>query len=222
MKECDKDWGYGFRGSLLSRLAAASLHAGETELALEAIETRRRQESQSILPLESSSIVRGLLRNGLVEEGWAVIDDELELPLSSYLPPYLSTSSAKARSPVKKDDKKEDLIKHRAGTLSSIVTRYFHQGEPKESLRALKKLEELGIFLILEEISTDIVIQNVDIPWERMEEAAVVCNSKMKNSDSTFDGDFRDDVSKVMAKFPRIPSPVEEGESGIESKMLAP
>ena len=81
--ECDEHWGYGFRGSLLSRLAVAALHMKEVDVAMRAIEARRTHERASMKPLESAAIVRGLMRAQKVDAGWNVLEDELALPLES-------------------------------------------------------------------------------------------------------------------------------------------
>jgi hypothetical protein len=75
------DFGYGFRGSLLARLAVAALHMGNHEISNEAIQLRRTEYRSSMLPMESAAIIRGLLRNHNVTEALNVLYDELHLPL---------------------------------------------------------------------------------------------------------------------------------------------
>lgn len=75
------DFGYGFRGSLLARLAVAALHMANNDITNEAIQLRRTEYRSSMLPMESAAIVRGLLRNHNVTEALNVLHDELHLPL---------------------------------------------------------------------------------------------------------------------------------------------
>jgi pentatricopeptide repeat protein len=169
--ECDEHWGYGFRGSLLSRLAVAALHMNEVEIARRAIETRHVYERPSMQPYESAAIVRGLMRTGNVEEAWEVLDDELRLPMDGCA---LDSSDAQQK------------LKHRAKALSSIATRHFYQGEPYVAAKALFKLGELG-FAIDESHMTD---GELDMPWTKLVAAAETChrtlagNHVMKHPDS--------------------------------------
>ena len=77
----DQSFAYGYRGSLLSRLAVASLHLQNYDIAKRCIIERRISHRSSMLPLESAAIVRGLLRCHHSEEAWEVLEDELSLPL---------------------------------------------------------------------------------------------------------------------------------------------
>jgi hypothetical protein len=191
--ECDEHWGYGFRGTLLSRLAVAALHSNDVDLALEAIQTRHIHERPSMQPFESAGIVRGLLRAGLKEEGWAVLEDELRLPLEG-----TALDREEAR----------EAIKHRAHALSSIATRYFYQAEPEESEKALQKLGELGSFVG----ESHLGFEDLKMPWVRLEAAALECNSKMNDDD-----DRRELVWEAMAEFP---CPGGEEECSLESYFL--
>jgi hypothetical protein len=83
LKKAINIWGYCFRGSLLSRLAVATLHLSELDIALDAIETRRVYERQAIQSHELAVIVRGLIRNGKVDEARDVLEDKLRLPMDS-------------------------------------------------------------------------------------------------------------------------------------------
>ena len=62
MDEVDESFGFGFRGSLLARLAVAALHmsnegAATCEIAARAIEIRKTEYKSSMLPMESSAII---------------------------------------------------------------------------------------------------------------------------------------------------------------------
>ena len=81
LEEVDEDFAYGYRGSLLSRLAVAALHMNNHELARKAMDVRRVEYRPSMLPLESAAIIRGLLRVHNVSDALEVLDDELSLPL---------------------------------------------------------------------------------------------------------------------------------------------
>ena len=79
--ECDIGFAYGYRGSLLARLAVAALHFGNTEVARRAITIRRLEYRPSMMPMESAAIIRGLLRVHKATEAMEVLHDELALPL---------------------------------------------------------------------------------------------------------------------------------------------
>ena len=79
--ECDEGFSYGYRGSLLARLAVAALHIGNTDCARRSIEVRRRDHRASMLPLEGAAIIRGLLRVHNVSDALEILDDELSLPM---------------------------------------------------------------------------------------------------------------------------------------------
>lgn len=81
LDECGVDFAYGFRGSLLARLAVAALHVGNHEVARRAIAVRRVEYRSSMLPMESAAIIRGLLRTKNATEAMEVLHDELKLPL---------------------------------------------------------------------------------------------------------------------------------------------
>ena len=201
--ECDEHWGYGFRGTLLSRLAVAALHTGDVELAKQAIDTRRIHERPSMQPFESASIVRGLFRADLKEEAWVVLEDELRLPLPGT---SLKTSE------------NQELIKSRAHALSSIATRFFHHDQPDESKKSLKKLKELGQVVA----ESNIAFNDLKMPWIRLEAAALECNKKSTTSSSTKGAtkeDLRDYVWTAMAEFP---CPDGEEECSLDSYILTP
>jgi hypothetical protein len=79
--ECDVGFAYGYRGSLLARLAVAALHFGNHVVAHRAIEIRRIEYRSSMLPMESAAIIRGLLRVHNATDALAMLHDELSLPL---------------------------------------------------------------------------------------------------------------------------------------------
>jgi hypothetical protein len=79
--ECDVDFAYGYRGSLLARLAVGALHFGNHDVARRAITIRRLEYRPSMMPMESAAIIRGLLRTQNATEAMEILDDELALPL---------------------------------------------------------------------------------------------------------------------------------------------
>mmetsp|Transcript_18801 Transcript_18801/g.37913 ORF Transcript_18801/g.37913 Transcript_18801/m.37913 type:complete len:364 (+) Transcript_18801:59-1150(+) len=160
---CDEHWGFGYRGSLLSRLAVAALHCGETDIASRAIETRRVYERPSMQPHESAAIVKGLMRVGQVEQAWEVLDDELRLPMQGL--------SLQAES-------SQEVLKQRAHALSSIASRHFHQGEPYVAARALSELGKLG------SVITEAHMKNGDLemPWSKLVTAATVCTELLNKN----------------------------------------
>lgn len=80
LNEVDPSFAYGYRGSLLARLAVAALHMSEHDSARKAIELRRKEHRKSILPMESAAIIRGLLRVHNVTDAMTILQDELPLP----------------------------------------------------------------------------------------------------------------------------------------------
>ena len=81
LEEVDVSFAFGYRGSLLARLAVAALHLSNNELARKAIEERRLNHRSAMLPMESSAIIRGLLRVHNVTDAINILEDELSLPL---------------------------------------------------------------------------------------------------------------------------------------------
>lgn len=80
LEQTDDSFAYGFRGSLLARLTVAALHMNNHELALKALEERRTKHKESILPLESAAIIRGLLRVHNTTDAQQILQEELSLP----------------------------------------------------------------------------------------------------------------------------------------------
>mmetsp|Transcript_128071 Transcript_128071/g.370678 ORF Transcript_128071/g.370678 Transcript_128071/m.370678 type:complete len:368 (+) Transcript_128071:33-1136(+) len=193
MDQCDEHWGFGYRGSLLSRLAVAALHCRETDLAMRAIQTRRIYERPSMLPYESAAIVRGLMRVDMVEEGWEVLQDELRLPM-----PGTNLQS----------DASREILKHRARALSSIASRHFYNGEPYVAAQALSELGSLGEFIEKSGLDSE----EIDIPWARLVTAASKCGEivnengwDVKHFDGRFlvlQADLAELVWEAMGKFP--------------------
>lgn len=151
--ECDENWGYGFRGSLLSRLAVAALHMNAVDVAKSAIRARRVSERPSMQPYESAAIVRGLMRANLVDKAWIVLEDELRLPMEG----------ADLTTPENKE-----ILKHRAGALASIASRHFYKGEPFVAAQALESLGSLGDWIEESLMGSE----ELKLPWSRLINAA--------------------------------------------------
>jgi hypothetical protein len=81
LDDCDEGFAYGYRGSLLARLAVAAMHLGDNESARRAIEARRLYHRPAMMPMESAAIIRGLLRVQNTTDALEILDDELSLPL---------------------------------------------------------------------------------------------------------------------------------------------
>jgi hypothetical protein len=156
---CEDNSFYGFRGSLLSRLAVAALHIGEQDIAFNAIETRHIYERPTIMPHESAAIVRGLMRVHQIDRAWEVLEDELRLPLEG----------SQLDSPAN-----QELLKHRALSLVSITSRLFFEGEPYVAARACLKLQDMGPLIG----KANIPIEEFDMPWARLMQAATECNKR--------------------------------------------
>jgi len=188
--ECDKNWGYGFRGSVLSRLAVAALHMNQHSIARKAIQNRRVHERPSMQPHESAAIVRGLFRLHKVEEGWQILEDELRLPMPGM---QLSNTASK------------ELLKHRAYALINIASRHFHEGKPHIAALACEKMIELGPLIKESALSED----ELSIPWGRLVDAASECNRKVDDSNDgstnvaiKLSSDLVDCVLNAKAAFP--------------------
>jgi len=193
--ECDEDWGYGVRGSLLSRTAVAALHMGELEIATRAIQTRRIKERASMQPYEGAAIVRGLMRVQQVDQAWDVLEDELRLPLQG-----TDWNSAE----------NQDVLKHRARVLASIVSRHFHSGEPHLASRALESLGAMGNLLEESHMESG----NLHLPWSRLVNAALDCQVNPEEECSVdLPSDLSELVFDVIAAFP---CPGGEEECGLD------
>ena len=80
VNEVDDHFAYGFRGSLLARLAVGALHMNSNDIARDVIDVRKEYHRDSMLPMESAAIIRGLLRIHNVTDALDILDDELAVP----------------------------------------------------------------------------------------------------------------------------------------------
>lgn len=188
--EVDEHFAYGYRGSLLSRLAVAAMHMNDHEMAMKAIETRHTQHFASMLPLESAAIVRGLLRIHQVSDALNVLHDELSLPLPG--------------TPVNTPEAQE-RIKHRVLAMTSVISRHFFELEPHMAVDYCHKISELGPIVKESGLTTE----TLQMPWLRLIKGAAKCESARRAG--TLKGKIREEelpcnlvysVLEVMAAYP--------------------
>lgn len=168
--EVDEGFAYGFRGSLLARLAVAALHMDSNDIARDAIKVRKIEHRCSMMPMESAAIIRGLLRIHNITDAIEVLDDELSLPLEG-------TSMS---SPENKEK-----IKQRALSIASIASRHFFECEPSMAMKACKLLEELGPVVRLSGLSA----KDLKLPWTRIIKGAAECESKRRDGAIVLEND---------------------------------
>eukprot|EP00545_Synedropsis_sp_CCMP1620_P013329 CAMPEP_0119008386 /NCGR_PEP_ID=MMETSP1176-20130426/3653_1 /TAXON_ID=265551 /ORGANISM="Synedropsis recta cf, Strain CCMP1620" /LENGTH=603 /DNA_ID=CAMNT_0006960705 /DNA_START=115 /DNA_END=1926 /DNA_ORIENTATION=+ len=162
LEEAPSGFGYGYFGSLLSRLAVAALHMDEQQLALKALDERRLHHTTSIIPMESAAIIRGLLRVHNVTDAFQVLDEELALP-----PPEADLTT----------EENQELVKQRALSLGSIASRHFFEGEPKRAVQACQLLTEIGPVAR----NTGITADEMNMPWARILQGAAQCETKRRD-----------------------------------------
>lgn len=159
LDECDVGFAYGYRGSLLARLAVAALHWDNHDVARRAIEIRRLEYRASMRPMESAAIVRGLLRVHNVTDALNMVADELSLPLEGT---DLET------------EENHDRIKHRARSLASVASRHLFEGEPSMAVMALQMLKEMG------PAARHLTVEELDMPWLRLLNGAAQCQKGLR------------------------------------------
>lgn len=162
LEECDETFAYGYRGSLLARLAVAAMHMNNNDLARKAIEVRRTVHRSSMLPLESAAIIRGLLRMHNVMDGIEVLNDELTLPMDG--------------TPLDTPESQE-LIKYRALSIASIASRSFFEDHPYMGVKAMRWLATLGPIVR----ESGLTIADLSMPWTRIIQGAAQCESKRRD-----------------------------------------
>lgn len=160
--ECAVDFAYGYRGSLLSRLAVAALHFGNHDVARRAIDLRRLEYRSSMLPMESAAIIRGLLRVQNATDALEVLHDELAIPLEG-------TSL--------ESEENKDRLKHRALSLASIASRYFYEAKPSMSVMACRMLAQMGPLVREAKLDSG----ELKMPWLRIIQGAAQCEAKRRD-----------------------------------------
>jgi len=158
--ECDVGFAYGYRGSLLARLAVAALRWENHNVARRAIEIRHLEYRASMQPMESAAIIRGLLRIHNVTDALDIIADELSLPLAGS---DLDTEES------------HEKIKHRARSLASVASRHLFEGEPSMGVLALQMMKDMG------PTARQLDAEELAIPWLRLLHAAAQCETGRRN-----------------------------------------
>lgn len=161
LEEVDETFAYGYRGSLLARLAVAALHMSNNSLARKAMEVRRTVHRSSMLPLESAAIIRGLLRMHNMTDAYEILDDELSLPLQGT--DYKSLEN-------------KERIKQRALSIGSIASRTFFEGDAIMGVRACRMMAEMGPIVR----ESGLTIEDLSMPWPRILQGATQCESKRR------------------------------------------
>ena len=190
----DISFAYGYRGSLLSRLAVASLHVNNHDIAERCITARRIYHRSSMLPLESAAIIRGLLRCHHTKEAWEVLDDELSLPLDGWVNFQSSRSTTNGNSNYNTNTNSDELVHlekesirrelevrdkliQRTRSIASIASRHFYEDEPTNAMKAIQKLKDMSD--IVKE--SGLTSNDLGIPWERLVKGAAQCESKRRD-----------------------------------------
>lgn len=180
----DVSFAYGYRGSLLSRLAVASLHLNNHDIAERCITERRISHRASMLPLESAAIVRGLIRCHYMDEAWEVLEDELSLPLEGWvdfdevldLHKTNNNELHLEEEAVLRQLEIRDRLIHRARSIGSIASRYFYEEEPTAGIQAMQKLKEMGNIIN----QAGLTAEDLGMPFERIIKGAASCESKRR------------------------------------------
>jgi len=165
LEKAPPKFAYGYMGSLLSRLAVAALHMKEHDIARKSLDSRDANSMSNIRPMESSAIIRGLLRVHNVTDALSVLDTELALPEN--------------RTNLKSEENQE-IIKQRALSLGSIASRHFFETEPLLAVKACEMMAELGP--VAREAGLSAI--DIEMPWARIVEGASQCESKRRDANT--------------------------------------
>jgi GTP-binding protein len=188
---CPTNFAYGYRGSLLARLAVAALHMNNHKLARIAIDVRRQEYSSSMLPLESAAVIRGLLRVHNVTDAMTLLEDELGVD-------HLMSQEYKEEDSVQVDgdapvvlttltsDESHDLLIHRASALCSFASRHFYEMEPHMALKACDMLCQLGP--VVAQSAPDLSAEQLNMPWLRILRGAAQCESQLRQESAQSPG----------------------------------
>lgn len=151
MEEVDEHYAYGYRGSLLSRLAVAAMHMNESEIAAKALEVRKQYHFNTILPLESAAIVRGWLRLQNITEALQVLDEELSIESDVPNDNELATIY-------------KEKVKYRAQAIANFASRECYEDNPELAALACKMLREVGPLVRLSGLTPE----ELNMPWSRI------------------------------------------------------
>jgi GTP-binding protein EngB required for normal cell division len=181
IEECDVGFAYGYRGSLLARLAVAALRWENHRVARKAIDIRRLEYRASMAPMESAAIIRGLLRTHNVTDALEILQDELSLPLvvrcvimvTRCFLLLLSSQAVLLQGTQLDTDESKSRIKHRARALCSIASRHFFEGEPSMAVLALQMMTEVGPVSREAKLTSE----EMELPWLRLLQGAAQCET---------------------------------------------
>ena len=196
--QTDVSYAYGYRGSLLSRLAVACLHADCPEIALRCMAERRTHHRSSMLPLESAAIIRGLLRCHLLEDAWFILEDELSMPPDGWADGIVEecsidgacTDTETGLTVVENDTARQraelvDRLVHRARSLASIASRHLYENEPGPAMDVLGRMKGMG--QLVDELG--IGHEELGIPWTRLVRGAAACEKERRKGRWEDDGE---------------------------------
>lgn len=182
-------YAYGYRGSLLSRLAVACLHADCPDIALRCMAERRAHHRSSMLPLESAAIIRGLLRCHLLEDAWFVLEDELSMPPDGWADGIVEECSVDGactdaetgltvveNEAARRRAELVDRLVHRARSLASIASRHLYESEPGEAMDVLGRMADMGRLVDELGIGKD----ELGVPWARLVRGAAACEKERR------------------------------------------
>lgn len=171
---------FGYKGSLLARLAVTSLRLEDYDIAREAI-VMRQEKGFFLEPFESAAILRGLLRVHKTEEAFELLETELS-----------------AEDDGEQANDSSDRIAHRSRSLASIASRSFFENEPLVACRACRLLAELAPTVHRAELTAE----DLDMPWVRILAGANQC---MAGEERENHDDLEAVVVGVMRIFPQEP-----------------
>jgi len=160
LERAPPNFAYGYMGSLLSRMAVAALHMEEQYTATKLLDVRKAKFMSNIRPMESSAIIRGLLRVHNVTDAFDVLNTELALPEDDL-----------------KSEENQEIIKEHALSLSSIASRHFFELEPRRAIQACEMLKNLGPIVR----KSGLLASDIEMPWARIVEGASQCESKRRD-----------------------------------------
>uniref|UniRef100_A0A7S1BPM9 EngB-type G domain-containing protein n=1 Tax=Corethron hystrix TaxID=216773 RepID=A0A7S1BPM9_9STRA len=184
----DATFGYGYRGSLLSRVAVASLSMNRLDLAEAALDVRTRDHSGAFDPRESAAIVRALDRAGHMDRAEAVVREELALPAV-----FEGGGGAEAT-----EEEKQVLVQ-RTLALRSIALWDFLSDDAQGGVATMEKVAALGPAVRRSKVDMQ---EDLKMNWERLVEVAAQCDARRRKTHADA-GD--DDAAKNKNKEEGLP-----------------
>lgn len=167
-------YAYGYRGSLLSRLAVACLHCSRADLSARCLAARAADHAGGAAPAESAALVRALDRAGDIEGAEFVLNDELALPQ-----PY--RMSGGTADPLAATERDAEVLLHRCRSLRSVALWRFHSDDPVGGVATTKRLAELGPVVRTAQLPEE----EAAVEWERLVEEAAQCEGRRRKGQLT-------------------------------------